>query len=72
MEICSGSLTLMRNKYIKKIKRLSLTRKTVFFLFVQICTNYEQIPASVRLQIIVAREKKPKHNAETPENASAK
>lgn len=54
------------------MKETVFYKKTVSFLFVQICTNYEQIPASVRLQIIVAREKKPKHNAATPENASAK
>lgn len=41
-------------------------------LFICFCSSYEQIPASVRLQMIVIMEKKPKLKAATAEKAKAK
>lgn len=54
-----------------KLKRLSSKQEDSLFTMLQY-VSYEQNPTSVRLQMIVAIEKKPKLNAEAPANSIAK
>ncbi len=54
-----------------KLKRLSSKQEDSLFTMLQY-VSYEQKPTSVRLQMIVAIEKKPKLNAEAPANSIAK
>ena len=68
MEIYFAFLNLRKNK--KTVIKLTVPR--LFRENFSAAVFYAQIPAFVKLQIIVMMEKNPKQRADTAENANAK